>query len=88
MNWLRVRRNLKAEFEKQGIVACEFGISEQCTPLNFLSFAHSLKRRFIETEEQLRECGLACFACHQILDERMTHDEMFATVRGVIESRP
>jgi hypothetical protein len=46
-----------------------------------------MKRRFIKSDEQLREVCLACQSCHQVLDERMTHEQMLTTVREVIANR-
>lgn len=86
-DWIRVRRQLKAEFEARGITRCEFNLSPDCKRDNWLSFAHSKKRRFITTDAELRECALACTPCHNELDLRMTHAEMYDAVRNVIARR-
>lgn len=84
--WERTRRKLKVKFEAMGITSCEFNFP-RCTPNDYLSFAHSLKRVDIKTQEQLEEVAVACFSCHSILDLNMTHEGMAEAVRTVIQQR-
>ena len=86
-DWIKTRRQLSAEFAERGITSCELRISPDCKRDSWLSFAHSRKRRFITTEEQLREVGLACIPCHVELDERMSHEEMEEAVLKAIHRR-
>ena len=65
---------------------CEFRY-EGCTGGFMLTPAHSMKRRFIQTESDYREIGIACINCHRILDEKMTHETMRAEVLRVIRLR-
>ena len=83
--WNSTRKTLKKEFEYKGITTCELRY-EGCWINNALSYAHSKKRRFICTEDDLREVALACVPCHQKI-ERLPHDEMERIVREVIERR-
>lgn len=85
-NWLRVRRVVMAELKAKAINSCEFGF-EGCTPFSSATLAHSRKRRFCKTDADLAEVAVACIPCHRVLDEQMSHEEMYQTVRRVIENR-
>lgn len=85
--WIKTRRQLSAEFLERGITSCELNLLPDCKRDTWLSFAHSLKRRFIKTDAELRECILCCTPCHDELDLKMTHEEMRLTVQGIIERR-
>jgi hypothetical protein len=85
--WMSVRAKLKRKFEAMGVTRCEFNFTEHCTPDNFLSFAHSKKRVDCKTDADMEEVGLACFSCHSVLDEHMTHEEMYKAVTNVIKQR-
>ena len=83
--WDRVRRQLKVEFEKRGIMTCELGLPG-CQFDNNLSFAHRMKRRYITTEQELRVVILACVPCHSTI-ELQSHATMKNIVDNVIASR-
>ena len=83
-DWDNTRKSIKAVFEKAGITSCELSFYG-CSGANYLSFAHSRKRREISGDE-LREVVLACQSCHNRL-ERMTHEEMYELVNLVIKGR-
>lgn len=81
----RWHKNLKSEWQHRPQI-CEFRF-EGCTVTYMLTPAHSMKRRFIQTEAQYREIAIACLNCHRILDERMSHDEMRTAVKDAIQRR-
>lgn len=70
-----------------GITACEIKLPG-CLRNFALSFAHSKKSRFLITEEDWMEAALACAACHDKLDNRMSHEEMNSLVKAAIANRP
>lgn len=78
LEWERVRRDLKREFEAQGITRCE-----RCNSDYNMGFAHRLKRRYIDNESELRCCALLCFECHQRWEE-YGHERMFNLVTETI----
>ena len=61
--WDRVRKKLKVKFADMDITTCEIGL-KGCLNDNFLGFAHTKKRRYITTEEDLWRVVLACQPCH------------------------
>jgi len=79
--WNATRAKLKIEFDRMGITRCE-----KCKSGMYLSFAHRLKRRFIHTDEELRQVALLCTTCHNVI-ERKSHAEMFRLVTEIIENR-
>lgn len=79
-------RELKAWFATLGIESCEVRF-EGCMRTFGGALAHSLKRRFIHTREQYFEVCYACQFCHEILDNRMSHAQMEAKVKEIIERR-
>lgn len=81
---LKWDRKWKQDFQHLHI--CEFRFTG-CLVTWGLTPAHSMKRRFIQTEEQYREMAVACLNCHRILDEKMTHKEMKQAVLDAIRSR-
>lgn len=83
--WDKVRAEIKPEFERLGITTCELKWSG-CFNYTFLGFAHSKRRRFIKTDEEMREVILACQRCHETLD-RKTHEETERIVKEVIRGR-
>ena len=84
--WDEIRtKELKPAFKRAGVVECELRW-HKCTKDNFLGFAHSRRRRNIETPEQMREVCLACVNCHTDLDTR-PHAETEAIVRSIIAAR-
>lgn len=78
LEWERVRRDLKREFEAAGITRCE-----SCGRYYNLGFAHRLKRRYIDNEAELRCVALLCNTCHD-KTEWSTHKEMFEFVTSII----
>jgi hypothetical protein len=85
--WENARRKLKKRFEAAGITTCEFRfrLHHDCRIDDYLSFAHSRKRN--DPEFIMDEVALACLPVHTILDEKMSHDEMYRAVRKAIEAR-
>ena len=82
--WDRVRRQLKIDFARRGIVACELRY-EGCWIDNALGFAHAAKRRKL-TPGDLKTVVLTCAPCHDRI-EVMAPDEMARIVGETIERR-
>jgi len=84
-------QRIKPRFEKAGITRCELNYSG-CWRNNALSFAHAVKRRFLQTyapeglPTSIYTVILACTPCHDIL-EKMSHEEMKKAVMGIIMAR-
>lgn len=74
-------RELKRIFEQMNITFCEI-----CGTRDFLSFAHSRKRRFITDDAGMKEVALLCIADHEIL-ERLPHELMFERITEIINKR-
>ncbi len=51
-----------------------------------LSFAHRLKRRHIQTEDELKTVALLCIKCHEKV-ERGNSETMYLTITEIIEKR-
>ena len=85
--WENERRKLKVRFAKVGITSCELRgvIEHDCKYDDYLSFAHSTKRN--DPRFNISEVILACIPGHTILDEKMSHAQMFETVKAVIARR-
>jgi hypothetical protein len=81
--WEMTREELKARFQAAGVTQCELQWKD-CFKNNFLSFAHSKKRRYITSQEELEEVLLCCLNCHRILEYS---PKMYETVREVIAKR-
>ena len=81
--WQTTRALLIERFRRAGITQCELRYDD-CWRTNALSFAHSKKRRFIESQEQLEECALLCQVCHDRIEYS---PNMYEIVRRVIASR-
>lgn len=88
--WETAKPILKAAFEKAGITRCEC-----CGADNFLSWAHSKKRRNIPTESPLLfEVALLCTmsnpyhseGCHQFF-ENSGEWVMYFAIRDIISTR-
>jgi CO dehydrogenase/acetyl-CoA synthase beta subunit len=79
--WNRVKNKLKAKFEAAGIMRCEL-----CYGTFGLAFAHSKKRRFIQTDEDWEEVALLCQPCHEKI-EFSGHDNMYEAIRNIIDNR-
>lgn len=80
-DWENARRLLKQSFATAGITRCE-----ECGSDNFLSFAHSKKRRFITTREDLYDVALLCVPCHEKIEYR-GHEYMYNEVRRICDRR-
>jgi 5-methylcytosine-specific restriction endonuclease McrA len=83
--WEKVRRSLKCEFTAKGITTCELRLPG-CRFDDQLSFAHRVKRRFINTEEELRNVILVCIPCHNVM-ELQGHAKMARIFDSVIAKR-
>ena len=83
--WESTRLALRKRFQKAGIDYCELHYAG-CWVNNNLSFAHSMKRRKIRTQEELEEVIVACVPCHQILEVKPP-EEMLRIVRETIKER-
>ena len=83
--WEATRLQLKKKFSRMGIEHCELNY-KGCWNNNALSFAHSMKRRKITSQEDLEEVILCCVPCHEIL-ERKPAEEMLRIVRETIKKR-
>lgn len=84
--WDEIRtKELKPAFKRAGITRCELNYSG-CMVDNYLGFAHSRRRRNIETPEQMREVLICCQNCHSLLDER-PHAETESIVKATIAAR-
>jgi hypothetical protein len=81
-DWAKVWRWLKVELEQRGRTKCEFHfIAHKCSAI--LTPAHSKKRRMIQ-EDEIYHVATACSTVHQILDEKMSHEDMEAAVMRAI----
>lgn len=76
-----MRAKLKEKFERLGITRCEL-----CFGTFGLAFAHSKKRRFILTDEELEEVALLCQPCHEKI-EFSGHEEMYKAITDIIKWR-
>lgn len=87
--WQGARKQLKLFFENATIMECELKY-ENCTKDDFLTWAHSLKRRYIDRNsgrgDQLLECILACQNCHQRI-EFLPKEQMEQIVLEIIKNR-
>jgi len=81
--WEKTRASLKERFERAGITQCELRY-DGCFRNNFLSFAHSKKRRYITNQEDLENVALLCQKCHAAIEFRL---DMTDIIRRVIASR-
>jgi sugar phosphate isomerase/epimerase len=84
--WIKVRKELKKEFEETGITQCEIGL-EGCTRGLFLGFAHTKKRRDVT---DLKRVVLACSNCHSKIEyacHRWTGKSMEDFLEGIIKNR-
>lgn len=79
--WNATRAKLKIEFEGKGITFCEM-----CKSRFGLSFAHRLKRRYIQSDEELKVVALLCLRCHEQI-EHTNPETMYLTVTAIIEKR-
>lgn len=84
--WIEARKEVVEHFEQIGLpIVCEAQL-EGCTRTMFLTFAHSRKRRNIESAEQLKEIALLCSTCHSIVD-RWKPENTEYYIKQLIEKR-
>lgn len=76
---------LKKKFESLGITRCELNYPN-CTPDNFLTWAHGRKRRRLLDGELDSLVCLACQNCHSRI-EFLAPEAMLAIVQSVISER-
>lgn len=92
LDWNRERAKLKIDFERAGIMTCEFRF-DGCKGSIFLGFAHAVKRRFLNPKApighptHIATVALACAQCHDKLDNRMKAVDMERWVLFVIVKR-
>lgn len=88
--WLNVmHEEIIPQFEKWGIRTCEIGL-EDCVKTIYLGFAHTKKRRNIETPEDLRRVVLACQSCHHKVEyhcKEITGKSMGEFLEDIIQKR-
>jgi hypothetical protein len=84
--WSKVRQDIYAELAEIGITSCEIR-NEGCLGSFTLGLAHSLRRRFINTKEQLYETILACQKCHEYIDYKLSKDECESLIKSIIDDR-
>lgn len=67
--WYKVMHSeIIPQFQRWGITTCEIKLSVHCRLTNYLTFAHTKKRRKITTPEDLRRVVLACQPCHEVVE--------------------
>lgn len=86
--WARIKKEKIFEFSNRGIIHCEMcnGLHRDKPEGLILDFAHSKKRRKIETVEELGQVALLCRVCHNRI-EILPQDEMYREVVGIIKRR-
>lgn len=84
-DWMKVRRELSAEFAAAGITSCELRL-DGCWGDRALGWAHGRKRRHLKGDELKTLTALACNPCHARI-EYLPAPEMLAIVQSVIERR-
>lgn len=77
---------LRKHWAGKSLDYCEVAL-DGCWQTFGLAPAHSRKRRKIETRDQYFEVVAACQFCHKAMDEQMSHEDMEATVKAIIENR-
>lgn len=82
--WNSAKKKIKLKFSRAGVFTCE--VKYDCCDNRALGFAHSRRRKYIFTKEQMEEVVLACQRCHALLDAR-EHDETESIVKRLIRSR-
>lgn len=91
LEWAKVRKELKIEFEASGVTTCQFRL-EDCWNDNGLSFAHAVKRSRLKADSKpgepthIKTVALACPTCHTRI-EMMKPSEMEAIVTTAYHSR-
>ncbi len=83
--WEEARKLLTKAFEKCNITSCELK-REGCTGSYFTTWAHSKKRRYINSYSELLEVGLLCISCHTYA-ESLPKEEMYILITDIIKNR-
>jgi hypothetical protein len=85
----KTRERLKhnATLRKLKINHCELKFKGICIGNKMLTWAHSLKSRFLVSPKDYSEAARACAACHQHAEEKMSHAEMKRAVKEAIAAR-
>lgn len=82
IEWQAAWKFLKPRLEAAGRTRCELSfIPHICSSI--LTPAHSKKRRLMQGDDIYMIC-IACSVGHQILDERMSHENMHTAVMRAI----
>jgi hypothetical protein len=83
-DWLKAWRFLKPRLEAAERTRCEFGfIPHEC--YGRLDPCHSKKRRLMQGTD-IYDVAIGCQNVHEILDNRMSHEEMFEAVMRAIDA--
>lgn len=83
----RINRPNRIRFAEMGLLGvCEAKLPG-CWPNGRLTWAHGKKDRLLSMHERKYLVIRACTVCHHKMDEEMSHEEMLAFVKNVIESR-
>lgn len=89
---MHAKAELKPKFEAAGITECELRIPGTCWVNNGLTWAHAVKRRFLDKNAveghptNIQTVILACVQCHNAI-EKLPHEEMLNIVMRTIDSR-
>jgi hypothetical protein len=84
LDWMKAWRFLKPRLETAGRTRCEFDfIPHEC--YGRLDPCHSKKRREMKGSD-IYDVAIGCQNVHEILDNRMTHEQMFEAVMRAINS--
>jgi hypothetical protein len=84
--WSKLRAEIFLELAEHNITSCELRLNDECLGNLFLTCCHSMKRRFIKTDEQMREVCLACVKCHEAV-EFLPSEKMYKIVTETIKNR-
>lgn len=88
--WNTVRdTEIIPQFKEWGITSCEIRLFP-CVKSMYLGFAHTKKRRYIKTPEDLRRVVLACEPCHTLVEyfcKRQTGKTMTEFLEEIIQKR-
>lgn len=79
-SWNSVRKKLKPLFLEAGVTWCELSW-EGCDWPKTKTFAHSMRRVYLETKEDMEDVILACQTCHGKLDAK-EHEDTYNIVQA------
>ena len=80
------RQAMNRRLDKLRIHECEIRIPGHCVRSIMLTWAHSQKSRFIQSDEEWMEAARACIPCHTFI-ECLSHEEMKRIVQNAISQR-